>query len=291
MNARAKVGLVDRMMEKVGGMIDRFLAPDPHEINDVDCAKWLEHLHDQRLRRSEPNWGDLNKWMRPDLVKLLLPSLQQHELSDDWESGRLVAFNAGRFVRRHPDFAEVIEAWLAGQKEHARLLGRAVDRFDGVHIDQHWCISLFARARRIFGVRFELQALLITEIVGSAYYRILERRANDDPVKQMCDVIIRDKSGHVAFHLDRLAMADRSILALTRKAWETQFRMMGHVTAILLWVNHGPCLMPLGADTEEFFREVQAGISDFVIQLRRRTESRMWCSPSSYGRTIEEEGA
>lgn len=262
-----------RAKEALDSTVDRVLAPDPRSLQDLNLEKWSEHFRRNATDRTEPDWDNLNKWMRPDLVKRLLPSLQQFELGDGGGPARLIAFNAERFKKRHPQLGAVIDAWFEEEKEHARLLAKAVDRFGGRHVKAHWSFSLFCRVRQLFGVRFELQVLLLTEIVSSAYYRVLKRHANDGPLKDMCSLINRDEAGHIAFHLDRLAAADQSVLGLRRKVWESQFWAMGYAAATVLWVNHGPCLIPLGAGTEEYYREVNEGISNFVTQLHRRAES------------------
>lgn len=269
--------LVGKVVRKMGGTVEnvvgRFMAPDPASFEAIDWKKWKEHFAQNQENRTEPDWKNLNRWMRPDLVKCLLPSLQQFELGDGGGPAQLIAFNAERFRACAPEIREVVDAWFAEEKEHARLLGCAVERFGGSHIDSHWSFSAFCGVRRLCGVRFELQVLLLTEIVSAAYYRVLKRHANDQPIKDMCTLINRDEAGHIAFHLDRLAAADRSILGLSRKVWAAQFWMNGYAAATVLWISHGPCLIPLGATTEEYFQEVRAGISNFTAQLKRRAGS------------------
>ena len=269
--------LLGRVVGKITGnlanVVERFIAPDPSGFESIDWAKWNRHFTQNQENRTEPNWEDLNRWMRPDLVKCLLPSLQQFELGDGGEPAKLIAFNAEAFRSFAPEIREVVDAWFAEEKEHARMLGCATERFGGSHIESHWSFSAFCGVRRLGGVRFELQILLLTEIVSAAYYRVLKRHANDQPIKDMCTLINRDEAGHIAFHLDRLAAADYSILGLSRKVWEAQFWLNGFAAATLLWVSHGPCLIPLGASTEEYCREVRTGISNFVAQLKHRAGS------------------
>lgn len=262
--------IVGSIGETVGNTVGKWMAPDPSSLEAIDWEKWKEHFARNQEDRNEPDWENLNRWMRPDLVKRLLPSLQQFELGDGGGPAQLIAFNAENFRSCSPENREVVDAWFAEEREHARLLGCAVERFGGSHIDSHWSFSAFCGIRRLCGVRFELQVLLLTEIVSAAYYRVLKRHANDQPMKDMCSLINRDEAGHIAFHLDRLAAADRSILGLTRKIWETQFWLNGYAAATVLWVSHGPCLIPLGASTEEYYGEVRSGISNFVAQLKRR---------------------
>ena len=102
----------------------------------------------------------------------------------------------------------LVDLWFAEEKEHSRLLSGAVRRFGGRLIKSHWSFTAFCACRRILGVRFELQVLLLTELVSTAYYRVLRRHINDEPVRAMCSLILRDEAGHVAFHRARLAASN-----------------------------------------------------------------------------------
>jgi hypothetical protein len=82
----------------------------------------------------------------------------------------------------------------------------------------------------------------------------------------MCRLILRDETGHVAFHRDRLA---RSVRARYGALWAACFRALGFVAASVLWVSHARGLRALGATRSEFYREVGVGLSRFVRQLRR----------------------
>jgi hypothetical protein len=159
----------------------------------------------------------------------------------------------------------LVDLWFEEEREHSRLLGQAVSRFRGREIQSHWSFTAFCACRRIIGVRAELQILLLTELVSTAYYRVLRRHAQDGPLEAMCSLILRDEAGHVAFHRDRLATDGRSRGLL----WMLQFWLCGYAAATMLWVNHGPCLHPLGARTSEFYREVQFQLSRFLRRLVR----------------------
>ena len=129
----------------------------------------------------------------------------------------------------------------------------------------------FCWSRRLFGVRFELTVLLLTEIVSTVYYRLLRRHGADPALRSMCRLILRDEGGHVAFHRDRLARAGRAGRAGYGGLWELWFRVLGLAAASMLWVNHAPGLCALGAGTAEFYREVWRELSRFVRRLRRES--------------------
>ena len=164
-----------------------------------------------------------------------------------------------------------MDLWFAEEREHSRLLGKAVARFGGNRIDGHWSFTAFCLSRRWFGVRFELTVLLLTEIVSTVYYRLLRRHGADEALRGMCRLILRDEMGHVAFHRDRLAGAARAGQAHYGWWWEGRFRLLGLAAGTMLWVNHAPGLRATGATASEFYGEVWRELSRFVRRLRRES--------------------
>src|SRR5262249_6726937 len=130
--------------------------------------------------------------------------------------------------------------------------------------------SAFCQARRILGVRFELQVLLLTEITSTVYYRLLQRHCRIPALESMCALIVRDEGGHVAFHRDRLATAGRSPVGLFGRLWALQFCVCGYAAGTMLWINHAPCLTKLGATTREFYSEVTRELRRFLRSLSTR---------------------
>jgi hypothetical protein len=118
-------------------------------------------------------------------------------------------------------------------------------------------------------VRFELTVLLLTEIVSTAYYRVLLRHGDDPALLAMCRLILRDEAGHVAFHRDRLARKARRSSAVPGSAWAFTFRTLGLAAATMLWVNHAPGLRAVGGSRREFYREAGRELSVFIRRLRR----------------------
>jgi hypothetical protein len=243
----------------------------------MHASKWIRHFLANRRNRPEPDW-DASKSLEPRLVRKLLPSLRQFQLGDGGGPASLIARDAAAYRDSSEETRALVDLWFQEEREHSRLLGRAVRRFGGKPITSHWSFTAFCACRRIIGVRSELQILLLTELVSTAYYRVLRRHCQDEPLEAMCSLILRDEAGHVAFHRDRLAMDGRSRGLL----WMLQFWLCGYAAATMLWVNHGPCLCPLGARNSEYYREVQFQLSRFMRRLFRaepRAESRVKGAP------------
>src|SRR6267143_2703451 len=176
------------------------------------------------------SWPILCGWpirVIPNDMLSLLDSLAQFQLGDGGGPASLIARDAERFRSSTPEMRQLVDLWFAEEREHSRLLGCAVDRLGGKRIHSHWSFTAFCHCRRIFGVRFELQVLLLTEITSTAYYRLLQRHCRIPALEAMCELILRDEAAHIAFHCDRLAANGRSPRGLVGWFWAAQFRWCG----------------------------------------------------------------
>lgn len=262
-----------------GGLVSRTLllrqpsiaadveTPDAFAL-PMDVGRWLRHFQRNRLHRPEPGWTAPIA-LPPQVIRPLVRSLEQFHLGDGGGPAYLIALDQDRFLEGSGGARALVDRWFDEEREHSRLLGAAVARFGGQPIAGHWSFSAFCLARRWFGVRFELTVLLLTEIASTVYYRLLRRHGQDQPLRAMCRLILRDENGHVAFHRDRLARVARAGQARYGKLWAAQFRLLGLGAATMLWINHAPALKALGATRREFYREVWHELTRFIRQLRR----------------------
>ena len=235
----------------------------------LDYSKWIARFARNRETRNEPDWT-LSVKIRPEVVAPLVRSLEQFQLGDGGGPASLIARDAERFRSQTPEMRTIVDQWFAEEREHARLLGCAVDRFGGKRITSHWSFTAFCQCRRALGVRAELQILLLTEIVSTAYYRVMRRHCEDPAIRAMCGRILRDETGHVSFHCDRLASDGRSPRGIFGALWTAQFWFFGHAAATMLWINHGNCLTTLGGSRSEYYREVRRELARFGTSLAAR---------------------
>jgi hypothetical protein len=241
-------------------------------MTPMNHTKWITHFERNRCDRPEPDWS-APVTVRPEILASLLPSLEQFRLGDGGGPASLIAHDAERFRGSSGEMRAIVDFWFAEEAEHSRLLGCAVDRFSGRRITSHWSFTAFCLCRRALGVRFELQVLLLTEMVSTAYYRVLRRHSPDAPLADMCALILRDEAGHVAFHRDRLAAKGRSPLGLAGALWQAQFWLCGRAAATVLWTSHGPCLTAIGGSRAEYFSEVRRELGRFILALGRAVEA------------------
>lgn len=233
----------------------------------MNYSKWIEHFRVNRLDRPEPDWSApflMEEGKRARLAR----SLAEYQLGDGGGECRLVARDAETFRGRTADAAAVVDAWFAEEREHSRLLARAVERVGGTFITDTFAFRMFYACRRALGVQFELLVLLVVEIVSTGYYRVLRRHAGDEPIAAMCKLILRDEARHIDFHRDRLAGRHPGRFGFWRVSF---FRMLGHACAWFLWIGHGGCLRALGGSRAELFAHVRGGMSNFLSELAHAT--------------------
>ena len=154
----------------------------------MNHTQWLEHFARNQRHRPEPDWAGPDR-VPAAMLAPLLRSLEQFRLGDGGGPASLIAYNRETFRSRTREMQQIVDAWFAEESEHARLLGCAVRRFGGRIITAHWSFTAFCLCRRMLGVRFELQVLTLTELVSTAYYRMLRAHSPDGPLTAMCELI------------------------------------------------------------------------------------------------------
>ncbi|TAK93146.1 MAG: ferritin-like domain-containing protein [Verrucomicrobia bacterium] len=249
----------------------------------MNHAKWITHFTRNRQNRPEPDWAAPIS-APPTVLAPMLRSVEQFRLGDGGGPASLIAFNRENFRSRTSELRQIVDLWFAEEAEHARLLGCAVRRFGGRIITSHWSFTAFCLCRRALGVRFELQVLTLMELVSTAYYRMLRNHSPDGPLAAMCELILRDEAGHVAFQRDRLSSDGCPKLGVRGVLWRLQFLLFGYAAGTMLWVNHAPCLKAIGGTRAEFYSEVTRQLLRFIRSLRR-VEKRagvpaLWARPA-----------
>src|SRR5580704_16980333 len=203
----------------------------------MNYTKWIEHFTRNKQNRPEPDWSAPSH-VPAMMLAPMLRSIEEFRLGDGGGPASLIAFDRENFRSRTHEMRQIVDLWFAEEAEHARLLGCAVRRFGGRIITSHWSFAAFCLCRRVLGVRFELQVLTLTELVSTGYYRMLRKYSPDSPLAAMCELILRDEAGHVAFQHDRLQDAGVPRPGWHGLLWRIQFLICGYAAGTMLWVNH-----------------------------------------------------
>ena len=182
---------------------------------------------------------------------------------------------ACRQVSDDPVYLDALQFFIAEEGEHARLLERLVIRFGGATISRHWTHGLFRLIRHALGFRFEIQVLLIAELVGTAYYRLIRARTTDSVLDDTCGLLLRDEAQHVEFHIQWLGSFLSRLLPLEVSVWRTQFQALFSAAALVAWTDHGEALIASGSNRQEFFRDARLECVRFLHRLEVTAEQQV----------------
>jgi hypothetical protein len=263
-------------------------------LRAMNVDYWIDHFRRNGTDRKEPDW-EAPLRLQGDALAKLTRSIQQFQLGDGGGPAYLIAWNREKLLGSDAGIRTLVDLWFTEEVEHSRLLGVMLARLGGTPIQSHWSFGLFCGLRKWLGVGFELYALLLTEIVSHVYYKMLHRHGDDEALRGMCRLIIRDEAGHIAFHRARLASDGRLGRRRYGRIWEAAFRLRGLLAGTVLWVNHRGAVRALGGTDSEFYRSIWHGMSRFINGLREdlktREEKPDAAGTESDGRIIAEKKA
>lgn len=232
-----------------------------------DSSAWLGYFERNRLDRPEPDWHRPTPFP-PAVTAPLARSLAHFALGESCDGNRLVA-GVRRAWPDDPDYIAATALFVAEEREHARLLERLVLRYGGTLVTHHWTDRCFTLARHTLGVGFELQAVMVAELVGGAYFRLL-RSTGDAVLRQVCELMVHDEDQHRRFHVDRVVIAQLRWSPLRRAVWSAQFQLMFRAALLAAWVDHRAALRALGISRRLFFASARADARTWLIQRAGR---------------------
>lgn len=239
----------------------------------MNSSSWRHYYELNRLHRVEPEWQApclLSEALRRELAV----SLSHFQLG---ETGGGTCLLREAAKEADADDLAALSFFVQEESEHARLLACMVQRLGGSLVQRHWTHRLFKLVRRVGGFHFEIQMLLTAEIVGTAYYELVNAGTADPALNAALGLMLRDEASHVAFHLDRLRLRWRAYLPLERTAWSLQFQVLVLMALRVAWLDHGPCLRALGYTWPDFARRARQVAIQFLDGLEAQPASCRGC--------------
>ena len=236
----------------------------------MNSKYWLNYYQQNRQNRPEPKWNSPSA-LDPAVQRVLARSLSHFQLGETGGGTHLLDC-ACKQLSDDPVYLHALQYFIAEEGEHARLLQRLVERFGGATIKHHWTHGLFHLVRRALGFRFEIQVLLIAELVGTAYYRLVRARTSDRVLDETCALLLKDEIQHVEFHAHWLGDVLSRLLPIEVSAWRTQFQVLFSAAAFVAWTDHHEALLSSGSSRTEFFREARGECIRFLHRVQVNAE-------------------
>ncbi|MEO3809234.1 ferritin-like domain-containing protein [Sphaerisporangium sp. B11E5] len=216
-------------------------------VDTGDFTTWLRDFEGAALLRDV--WGDPDWRLGARLDAALVRSIQRFQVGEEGDGAALTAKaeQAG-----DPVYADAVRLFVAEEQEHARLLRRLLEAAGAETIPGHWSDAVFARLRRLLGLRTELMVLMVAEVVALAYYRALRDGARDLLASEVAGRILADELRHVPFHCERLWRAFLGFSGPSRTVVAALWWLVlaGAVTVVV--IGHGHALRGVGVSRSAF---------------------------------------
>ncbi len=160
---------------------------------------WRRHF-DAHARRPLPTVAGPPLGLDPDRRARLARSLAVFQLGESGE-GR-IAHEIARCTLPGVDdtYRHALRRFVAEEGRHGRILAGLVTALGGELLRRTWTDGLFARARRLLGVRLKLVVLLAAEVVGITFYGHLAARLPAGDFRAALQQMCADEAHHLAFH-------------------------------------------------------------------------------------------
>lgn len=240
----------------------------------MNIAHWIVRFEENRDHPNweEPNWNQSPPRLAEETGRLLADSLATFQLGESGGGTRLRRFVEGETDRGDGSenlHLKAIDLFIAEEQKHAALLASAVRYLGGELKRKHWINSVFRRFRSLVNLEFNIQVLLIAELIAEAYYGLLYKHCPDPAIRSLCGKIVRDEVQHIAFHRDFFRRLHAARLPVASAVWELQFQFIFAATEGVVWSDHGKCLTALGISKTEFSRKARGCCRRFLFSLQR----------------------
>ena len=211
---------------------------------------WLDYFTENQARLRPTSWeGALRvpAFLRGPLVR----SLQRFQVGEQGE---------GRHLRRaawatgDARYAAAIDLFLAEEHAHAPLLASLLEVLGAPPLARHWSDGCFIWLRHRAGLYGELLVLMVAEIIGEHFYRLVHRAAADPALREAMAGILDDEAGHLAFHCDALHRWPGALRGLARLTVRWGWRLLFRGACLLVLLDQRTLLAAVGESPRAFWR-------------------------------------
>jgi hypothetical protein len=222
----------------------------------MNVQKWLDHFAGNTAAEKIA-WEQACNL--PGEIRVpLARSLAIFQLGETGEGNAL--FRLARSCRGVPGlerYEEALRAFVLEENRHAEILKDMVQRVGGTLLTKQWSDRVFRSVRKLVNLEFELQTLLTAELIAEAYYELLRRTVDDQPIQQACARIMKDEVGHTGFHAAFFGYRNLSWSLPIRCAWKISLHALTEVAWRVVWLDHRSCFKALHLERDQFASHVR----------------------------------
>lgn len=211
--------------------------------------EWLEYFEWNKVNRRHIPWAQASR-IEFLLQQPLIRSLQRFQVGESGEGSHLrkQAATTGCAI-----YQKCIDLFIKEEQEHARLMAEVLKRERAPLLTHHWTDGCFILLRRLFRLHHELLVLLVPEIIAKRYFRALRDGTEDPVLRAICEQILHDEEGHVAFHVDYLRREFRGLSLFKRIGIMVGWKLLFQAACVVVIFDHRSLLRAVGVSAGTFW--------------------------------------
>lgn len=220
------------------------LASIPERKENADSAptafgkRWYEYFTRNLSVEATIPWSD-SPTLSDQERKAVARSIQTFQLGETG-SGRHFLTRSYEWGQANGDpfYHQAACNFIEEEHRHARWLGRFLEQEGIPKLQKQWTDSIFRRLRRLAGLRTSIAVLVSAEIMAQVYYRALKLATQSEPLKELCQQILREEAQHVRFQVQQLARIDRRRNSLLRRFLRFADRTLFGIASWIVYADH-----------------------------------------------------
>jgi hypothetical protein len=234
----------------------------------MNTHRWIQYFTANRGTFELPAMARDASMLSSSIKIPLRDSLAIFQLGESGGGTRLM-----RYVQRVvPEaklsgYEDAVALFIAEEQFHARILEALVGHLGGRCLQKQWTNSVFRWVRHHFGVEFNIQVLLIAELIAEVYYGLIYRKCTDPTVRAICHRILADEMRHIAFHTEFLRERLAAMSGWRRSLWRAQFWCWHRLTSGVVAWDHRRCFRALGVAPGQVARMAFKTAARFLRRL------------------------
>lgn len=209
--------------------------------NTVDWRSWRNFFAERR-GRPLPELHDPQDYS--GVPASLARSLAIFQLGESGGGTVVEQARSSRLRSADGYYAEALQLFVGEEHRHAEILAICVRNLGGSPIRRNWTADLFVFTRRLLGLRLKVLVLLVAEVVGICYYRLIAMQLPTGRLRSLLEQIVEDERSHLRFHCEFLRAETRG--PWRRVVFAAVWRLAILSAVLVTLVDHRAALRDLG---------------------------------------------
>lgn len=207
-------------------------------MTTASWAPWREHFTANEARPPIEVTAD------PCASPILLRSLAILQRAETGEGRIAKAIDGVDLPNIDDDYRAALKMFVREEARHAGLLGELLAAHGARPITKTWRDGVFAKVRRLAGVRFKIFVFLAAEVAAVVVFGLFAGALPDGAIRRSLVRMRGDEANHLAFHAQFFRLLLRSSPA--RWVFRIAFAVTATCATAAIVIDHRKALFSLG---------------------------------------------